>query len=208
MSPLDRELSSLLERATSTYEAHLELARSYLDERRIEMSTARSCRLGVVAEPVVGHEWFAGRLAIPYITRNGIVQMKFRAMDGSEPKYAGLTNVLPRLYNVASLFDAEADIAITEGELDAAVLAYQCDLPAVGCPGVDAWRDHFPRLFAGFDRVLVFADGDKPGREFAQRVASELTNAIVVRCPDGLDVNDVYVLEGAAGIRKRAGLDV
>lgn len=207
MPTRNAELMRSLGKATAAYEAHIELAADYLAERRIEMSTARSLRLGYVAEPEAGHEWFTGRLAIPYLTRAGVVQVKFRSLDGSDPKYLGIDGVRPHLYNVESLFMDSPVIAVTEGELDAAILAYQCDVPAVGCPGVAVWQDHFPRLFAGYDRVAVFADGDAPGREFAQRVALDLEQANVVRLPDGTDVNDIYITEGAVALRRRAGLD-
>ena len=40
------------------------------------MEAARLARLGVVVEPEVGHEQFAGRLSIPYITKSGVVGLR------------------------------------------------------------------------------------------------------------------------------------
>ena len=202
--PQDSALLRSLEQATATYEANIEQARSYLTGRGISHGTARSCRLGVVGDqPLAGHDRFVGRLCIPYLTRAGVVQLKFRSMGTEEPKYLGLPNVKPHLYNVEALFTHESHIAITEGELDAVVLTHEVGIPAVGCPGVSTWQDHFPRLFAGFDRVLIFADGDQPGREFARRVADDLDNAVILSMPDGLDVTDVYVNDGAAALLER-----
>lgn len=201
------ELMRSLGQATTAYEAQLgDLAQSYLAGRGIATTTVRSLRLGYVETPEVGHEWFVGRLAIPYLTRGGVVQIKFRSLDGAEPKYLGISGVDPRLYNVEALFTDSAFIAITEGELDAAVLDQQCGVPAVGCPGVAVWQDHFPRLFAGYDRVFIFTDGDGPGREFGARVSQDLDNAFVIKLPDGQDVNDIYQSEGPEGLLKRAGL--
>lgn len=206
MPTLSSESQRLLTEATTRYAASIDLAAGYLAGRGIEMSTAHSCQLGVVVDPELGHEGMVGRLAIPYLSRAGVRTIRFRAMDGGDPKYLSLPGVRPHLYNVEALFERSTFIAITEGELDAAVLTHQCGIPAVGCPGVSSWQDHFPRLFDGYDRVLIFADGDTPGREFAKRVSHELDNAIVVNLGDGLDVNDLYVLEGLEGLRKRAGL--
>lgn len=204
---LNNDSRRLLETATVKYEKALDLAMPYLEGRGIKISTARSLRLGYVVEPEVGHESYVGRLSLPYLTRGGVVGMKFRAVDGSDPKYLCSQGFTPHLFNVEALFDRSATIALTEGELDAAVLSYQCGIPAVGCPGVSTWRDHFPRLFAGYDRVFIYADGDQPGREFAKRVANDLDNAVILAMPDGMDVNQMYVLEGPEALRKRAGLE-
>jgi DNA primase len=161
----------------------------------------------VVVEPEPEHVdlYVAGRLAIPYITRAGVVNMRFRAMDASEPKYLGLPDAKPRLYGVESLFDPSPIVGITEGELDRNILV-QCGIPAVGCPGVSTWMDYHPALFAGYDRVLIFADGDDAGKAFAKRVRKDLDNGVTVTMPDGMDVNDLYLRDGAEALRERAGL--
>lgn len=206
MTTLSNDWKQSLEQATAEYQTHLDLAVSYLENRGIATTTAVSLRLGVCANPMPGHDQYRNRLAIPYLTRNGVVQIKFRTMTDQDPKYLGLTGTRPHLYNVEALFDADSYIAITEGELDAAVLSSQVGVPAVGCPGVSVWQDHFPRLFAGYDVVYVFADGDEPGREFSQRVRSDLPQAVIIRCPDGMDVSNLYMTEGADALRERMGL--
>jgi len=35
--------------------------------------------LGVVVDPLPGHEQFLGRVAIPYVTPSGVVDIRFRA---------------------------------------------------------------------------------------------------------------------------------
>lgn len=199
-------LRTSLEEATTAYQQNIEAARSYLAGRGVSPRTAASCRLGVVDDPAPGHERFAGRLAIPYLTRAGVVGMKFRSMDGASPKYLCLPGAKPRLYGVEALFVDSPHVAVCEGELDAAVLTHEVGIPAVGCPGVSTWQEHFPRLFTGYDRVLIFADGDEPGVEFAKRVAHDIDNAVILPMPDGCDVSDVYVREGADFLRERAGL--
>lgn len=197
---------SWLEKATAHYEAQLDLGLEYLAARGISAATARAARLGVVGTPAPTHDDYAGRICIPYLSPAGVRTLKFRAMDQSQPKYLCLPNSKPHLYGVDSFFADSDIIAITEGEFDRLILAHEVGLPAVGCPGVSTWQEHHPRCFTGYDRVLVFADGDGPGHDLAKRISRDLDQAQVIRMPDGMDVTDVFLHEGADGIRKRAGL--
>lgn len=153
--------------------------------------------MGVVQEPLTGHEQYANRLAIPYITRSGVVDLRFRSMDLSEPKYMGLTGATTHLYNVGAFFRASSYISICEGEIDTITLDTVCNIPAVGVPGVNNWKPHYSRLLQDFDQVFLFADGDNAGNEFAKSLSKELGNLIVVHMPDGEDVNSIYRLHGA-----------
>jgi DNA primase len=196
---------SWLEKATALYEEQLDQALTYLEGRGISEATARAARLGVVGTPAPTHDRYQGRLCIPYVTPAGVIGLKFRAIGEADPKYLCLPNSRPSLYNVLSFFTASDTIAVSEGELDALILT-QAGIPAVGCPGVSTWQEHHPRCFTGYDRVLVFADGDTPGHDLAKRISRDLEQAQVIHCPDGMDVTDVYLAEGAYGLRKRAGL--
>ena len=99
-------------------------------------------------------------------------------------------------------------IVVCEGELDAVILSGICNIPAVGVPGVTAWKPHFARLFTGFDTVFIVGDNDvkedgaNPGAEFAKRVAGELTNGQIIQLPAGLDINDYYLQEGPDAISR------
>jgi DNA primase len=57
-------------------------------------------------------------------------------------------------------------------------------------------------LFADYERILVIGDGDTAGREFARTVCSKVEMAVPVQMKDGLDVNDLYLLEGIDAIEK------
>lgn len=197
------------ETATRAYEQQIDAsAASYLRERGISKETALFYRLGLVREPEPGHEAYVGRIAIPYLSKAGVLSIKFRGIAGEDPKYLGLVGSKPRLFGVEAFFDPSPVIAITEGEFDAMVLWREVGIPAVGVPGVSMWAagKHFPRCFAGYDQVLVFGDGDSPGLDFSKRVAGDLDQAQIVVCPDGTDVTDLFLREGAVGIRRRAGL--
>jgi DNA primase len=197
----------LLDLATVKYAANIFRAEDYLASRGITREAARLARLGVVEEPEVGHEAFTGRLSIPYITKTGVVDLRFRALHPAiEPKYMGMTGAETKMYNVLDIERAGDFIAICEGEIDTLTLSSLVGIPCVGVPGANSWKRHYTRLLADFERVFVFADGDQPGKEFATSLARELPVAIV-QLPDGYDVNSMYVQEGSSYFYDKAGLN-
>jgi len=197
----------LLGRAAAKYAGNIHLAEGYLASRGITREVARLARYGVVSEPEVGHEAFIGRLSIPYITKTGVVDLRFRSLNPAvEPKYMGMTGVETKMYNVLDIDRAGDWIGVCEGELDTITLSGCVGIPCVGVPGANSWKKHYTRLLADFERVFVFADGDQPGKEFATSLARELP-VTVVQFPDGEDVNSAYVKYGADYIREKAGLN-
>jgi DNA primase len=197
----------LLDSATARYAANIYQAEDYLASRGITREAARLARLGVVGEPEIGHEAFQGRLSIPYITKTGVVDLRFRSLNPAvEPKYMGMTGAETKMYNVLDIDRAGDWIGICEGELDTITLSACVGIPCVGVPGANSWKKHYTRLLADFERVFVFSDGDQPGKEFAISLSRELP-VTIVQMPDGEDVNSCYVRYGSQYIRERAGLD-
>ena len=193
-SALQKEL---LGRAAHKYAESISLAQDYLASRGIPLEVARLASLGVVAEPEVGHEAMVGRLSIPYITKTGVVDLRFRALNPAvEPKYMGLTGAETKMYNVLDVERAGDYIGVCEGEIDTLTLSSVIGIPCVGVPGANSWKKHYTRLLADFERVFVFADGDQPGTEFARSLARELP-VTIVQLPDGYDVNSMFVQDGA-----------
>jgi DNA primase len=193
----------LLGKATEKYSQNIYQAEDYLKQRGIPLEVARLARLGVVVEPEVGHEAFIGRLSIPYITKTGVVDLRFRSLNPAvEPKYMGLTGAETKMYNVLDIDRANDIIGVCEGELDTITMSSCVGIPCVGVPGANSWKKHYTRLLADFERVFVFADGDQPGTEFARSLARELP-VTIVQMPDGGDVNSVYVSEGADFILRK-----
>jgi DNA primase len=116
-------------------------------------------------------------------------------------KYLGFTGVGTRLFNVRAIHTAHDHIEVTEGELDAITLG-QLGYHAVAVTGATNWKAHYARVLAGFDLVRVWGDGDTAGREFARIVTGAVGGqARAVKMPDGLDVNELYLQEGEAGVR-------
>lgn len=197
----------LLGAAAEKYMGSISLAYDYLRSRGITPETARLARLGVVAEPEPGHEAYIGRLSIPYITKSGVVDLRFRSLNPAvEPKYMGLTGAETKMYNVLDVEKASDWIGVCEGELDTLTLSSCVGIPCVGVPGANSWKKHYNRLLADFERVYVFADGDQPGTEFARGLARELP-VTIIQLPDGEDVNSAYVKYGVDYIREKAKLN-
>jgi len=203
---LSRSQKVLLEKATNHYEDNLPLAEEYLLKRGIPLEVAETIRLGVVVDPLPGQEQFINRLAIPYITPSGIVDIRFRSMGPEEPKYLGYPGTQTRLFNVTALHTAKDFIAVCEGEIDAITLHYLCGIPAVGVPGVNSWKQHYTRLLQDFNTVFVFADGDQPGIDFAKSLAKELSSVIIINMPEGEDVNSMYLLHGSDYFKKKVDM--
>lgn len=218
---LSSSLKAFLEEATARYEAALDQpTASYLIGRGLDPEgvTARFARLGLVSDPMPGHERFRGRLALPYVTPSGVVAMKFRCLgshanckaEGHE-KYLAPSGGKIRMYNTRALLDSSDTVAVCEGELDALMVHQIVGVPAVGTWGTN-WFDHYPRMFADFDRVLVIADNDlkddgsNPGVKHARKIAATINRAEVVEPPEGLDVSEWIVRDGVAVVRKAMGL--
>ena len=196
----------LLAKATHRYAENIHLAEDYLASRGISKEVARLARFGVVSEPDAGHEAFEGRLSIPYITKTGVVDIRFRSLNPAvEPKYMGMTGQETKMYNVLDIERAGDWIGVCEGELDTITLSRCVGIPCIGVPGANSWKKHYNRLLADFERIFVFADGDQPGKEFATSLARELP-VTIISMPDGEDVNSIYVKHGADFIRDRMGL--
>ena len=197
----------LLGKATEKYAENIYQAEAYLKQRGIPLEVARLARLGVVVEPETGHEAFVGRLSIPYITKTGVVDLRFRSLNPAvEPKYMGITGAETKMYNVLDVEKAGDFIGVCEGELDTLTMSACIGIPCIGVPGANSWKRHYTRLLADFERVFVFADGDQPGTEFARSLARELP-VTIVQLPESEDVNSVYVRHGSDYLRQKVELN-
>jgi len=203
---LSKSQKELLEKATENYAQNLQEIVPYLQSRGITEQTATMFRLGFVREPEMGHEPYVGKLAIPYLTPTGVIDIRFRSLnsDGG-PKYLSRPGATTHIYNINALSNDSDVLAICEGELDT-VVATQAGFSAVGLPGANNWKSFYTRVLADWSKVVLLCDGDNAGREMAKHLSRELDNVFPVFMPEGQDVNDVYLLEGADGLRKRAGV--
>lgn len=195
-----------LERQCRRWEANLGEAAAYLEGRGFTEETAVRARLGVVDEPLPWNWRTLGRLSIPYITRSGVVDIRYRCIrdcnDKDCPKYLGEPGQRTRIYNVGAVLESRAGLSICEGELDALTLI-QCGIPAVGLPGARSWKGRYERVLEDGAPFTVWADGDIDGREFAEETAKALRDSVVIRLPDGMDVNSAYMKYGEDWIIER-----
>jgi 5S rRNA maturation endonuclease (ribonuclease M5) len=83
----------------------------------------------------------------------------------------GMTGMDTKMYNVIDIDRAGDWIGVCEGELDTlhsvdalVSLVLEFQVQTLG-------RNITQELLADFDRVFVFADGDQPGKEFANRIS-------------------------------------
>lgn len=203
MQKLTKEQRISLESQTARYQSNLYVAEGYLAGRGISEDTAVSARLGVVDEPIHGDtDAPYNRLSIPFLTRSGVVDIRYRCTrehncsESGCSKYLGRPGGSLRIYGVEHLVSAASAVSVTEGELDALTIV-QLGYPAVGLPGAQSWKPHWRRLFEDFNRIFVFGDGDEAGRHFARSFASHFPQtAEIVYMEEGEDVNSIYMKEG------------
>jgi DNA primase len=205
MVRLSKSQRELLAKATENYERNLGEALPYLVTRGITEATARMFRLGFVANPETGHEIYQGKLAIPYITPSGVIDIRFRSLNNdSGPKYLSRPGATTHIYNIGALTQDSSMLVVCEGEIDT-IIATQVGFTAVGLPGANNWKPYYSRVLDGWDKIMLFCDGDNAGREMAKTISRELDNVFPVFMPDNQDVNDVFLTEGADGLRRRVG---
>lgn len=181
------------------------VAQDYLKSRGITGASAQYFRLGYVGNPLPGHEQYSGKLAIPYLTRSGVVSLRFRRIDdGDGPKYLGLPGDTLRAFNVNALHKPGQRVCITEGEIDC-ITAHQAGLATVGLPGVASLREYTHRLFAGYQVVFILADNDDKGQgnQFAEKIAALVQNSRIILMPEGHDVNSFVMENGPEALLDR-----
>ena len=220
----DSQLASLATR-TQAYQDQLQsgnptaqAGRDYLGQRKL-LATAVKYRLGVVAEPLPGDELNLGRLVIPYLTLAGVRAVKYRCItdhgdskchDVGHPKYMQPLGQEQRLFNALAYFGGHDTIGVAEGELDAITATEHLEIPTFGVPGAVQWDKHgrfWNLVLRDFSTVIVFADGDPPGRQLATKIAADAgPGARIVHCPDGEDINSMVVAGNGDELVKKAGL--
>lgn len=204
----------LLEKYTAHYEERLwqnENALTYLRNRGLTKETVTSFRLGLVEDidPDSGHDFMVGRLAIPYITQTGIVQIRFRAIPYTgvpgdpedSPKMMGEPGAKTTIYNAIDLLNADT-VCLCEGEPDV-WSARQAGFAAVGIPGANAWNPVYARILR-YRKVIILADNDDHGEglKFAKQVREDVRGSRIKLMPQGLDTNRYLIEFGTDKLRE------
>jgi DNA primase len=132
-----------------------------------------------------------------------VVDIRFRSINGEDPKYIGLPGAKTTMFNAQAVLTANQYICVTEGEIDAITTVVKTGHPAVGIPGANNWKPYYTKILDDFETVIVLADGDNPGLEFGKKVSRELGNVNIVQMPDGHDVNSIVLQEGVQFLDER-----
>lgn len=205
----------LLEEATQKYSEDLWSEKGatgleYLTNRGLTKEVLESFRIGVVADPLSVHEQYRNRIAFPYLTPSGVVNIRFRRI-GDDPdvaKYLSIAGDVPRIYNVRALKCLDTRLFICEGETDV-IAASMAGLTAVGIPGVSTWNDRvYPRIFRDVD-VCVLPDNDDSGegKKLADTIYRSLGGCDVILMPRGYDVSKYVYEHGPKALREKVGFD-
>jgi len=203
---LSKEQRQYLERAWETYAPNLGDAEGWLAARGLGLEFAASRGLGVVRDPLPGHENAQGYLAIPYLTKTGPVNFEFRCIQQhnckeipNHTKYWRRKGSGVNIYGVQSISWAEDWIVVTEGAIDAAIWQ-QIGVPALGIPGAENWKEHWANLLEDFSRVYLAEDGDDAGKDLwiamSEHIDQSNTMVVRMRMPDGEDSNSMYLKHG------------
>lgn len=201
------EQRNFFEQAVTQYQNDLATdtaAQVYLRSRGITPQVAATFRLGVLRNPLLGHERYRGRLSIPYLTPSGVVTFSFRCIqdhgegrscsDFQHGKYLAPEGLDRTLYNVLAFRVDSPRIFLVEGEFDALTWS-MCGWPTIGIPGVENWKDHYSRCLTDYSEVFALTDGDDAGYKLGTFLAREV-RARVIRLPRKEDGNSLYVKGG------------
>lgn len=199
-------LRAFLEAASQRYHESLwgSVALHYLEQRGLTKETINRFRLGYVSDPLPGHEYMRGKIAIPYLTPDGsVTSIRFRKVgdEGKGKKYLSVTNDPPKIYNANALEVARSGIVICEGEIDT-LTAEQVGFPAVGIPGAQNWQPAWYRLFVQYSVVYMLHDDDDAGIKLAEQIGSQLDNLRPIPMTGG-DVNSFVRENGPEALRAR-----
>lgn len=201
-------------------------AEEYLASRGLVGPEIDALGFGYVKEPLPGHEWQKGRLAIPYLRQGpdknmSVINIKFRCIEDHDckeahpraGKYTAQTGGGTHIYNTNAIIRSHDEIVMCEGELDSATWEL-VGMPSVGLPGTGSWMKHFGRIFPGYATIFFCADTDDAkgqGLAFADELAQDPylrgTNFKVIPMPGG-DVNKTYVEMGAQALWKAIGKEM
>lgn len=212
------ERRTFLELARKNYQATLtpeHAAGQYLvTTRGLSWDSVAYFRLGVVEDPLPGHEAYKGMLAIPYLAPNGdTLTIRFRRLGTEGPKFQTLPGDKPRPYNTSALERHSQDIWITEGEPDTWIL-HQLGLPSNGMPGATVWKPDWKHIYAPYRTVYVPTDGDDAGKKFGRMLVEHLENVRPIDMGtytdgDGVvmghDVNSYFIEHGPEATLKKVG---
>lgn len=207
-----------LEKASRKYADELTAdAVEYLKgpKRGLNEEAIERFRLGVVVDPLPGHESYRGLITIPYLTAYGVTTIRYRRLSDLNPqavdledldatgaKYLTMPGDPVRIFNPEALQRGTRAICLTEGEFDCMV-AEMCGMPCIGLPGAQSWQPAWTRLLEQYDAVFFLQDDDEAGRTMAKTLAKPLRGNLRTIVMDGGDVTTFFLQNGREGLREK-----
>jgi putative DNA primase/helicase len=120
------------------------------------------------------------------LSMNGDVRFRWR--KGSKTCPYGLWQL--------SKFSEKKYIFIPEGESDSQTLWFH-DIPALGLPGANSWKEEWAEALDGFERIYVAIEPDKGGEAVRRWLAtSKIRDRVrLVKLEDVKDVSELYLAD-------------
>ena len=146
-----------------------------------------------------------GKLAIHYLTRDGVVSaVQYRLALTGDNRFKWRSGDKPILYGLwrISEWDTADTLYLTEGCTDTWSM-WHAGFQACGIPSASTWKPEWWNEVKDFHRIVVIPDTDKAGAELVKKlshtVPMELASRVyVLRLPDGVkDVNELWIRENA-----------
>jgi hypothetical protein len=161
-----------------------------------------------ISKYYIGYDNIKDAITIPVINNGKLSSVKFFSYDYITGKKKITTSGKADLFGtgyLSILKAVDADIYITEGELDAIVLSQFGLFSVSGSAGALTWKEEWSKYFKGANVILCY-DSDSAGREGAEKSAAELmeaANSIKIidlfgseASPDKKDITDYFVKQG------------
>ena len=128
---------------------------------------------------------------VPYFTRKGKHwRSKLFRPDGTMRFLGKSRGLIP--YGLEALALGGPAVVLTEGESDALALRLAWPkMPVLGIPGASSWKHEWTPCLDDFSAVYLSFDSDPAGERLTRSVRQSLTDARVIRLPDGADTRDV-----------------
>jgi len=156
-----------------------------------------------------------GKLAIPYLTRDGEVSaIQYRLALTGYPRFKWRDGDTVILYGLWRLNEwiTEHTLYLCEGTTDTWTM-WHAGLPALGIPSATTWREEWWRELDGFPQLVLIPDTDKAGADLAEKLANTCPEQFrervyVLQLPDSVkDVNELWQRENAEPERFKQVLD-
>jgi hypothetical protein len=113
-------------------------------------------------------------IEIPYADRDGEhLAIRYRIAVKGDDRFRWETGATTALYGMHRLEEAEKAgyVVLVEGESDCHTAWYK-DLPAVGVPGVDSWRDEWALHLEDIPKIFVMVEPDEAGKKLWRTLVS------------------------------------